>query len=145
MASVIAGADPVAKKIIEKTTDTEKSAIKSTQHSIAHFLIDFNIVPVSISFLIAYTFRDFMQVLASKIMQYMVPSWGKNDLSSPFLTFILTIVLCILFVKYVFYSMFQSEDIRKEMVVKDAVEETKKDIAKTKIANSPEIIKKMNV
>ena len=143
MASVIAAADPVAEKLIEKTTDTEESAIKSTQHSIAHFLIDFNVVPVSIGFLIAYTFRDFMQVLASKIMRYLVPAWGKNDLSSPFLTFILTVILCMLFVKYIFYSMFQNEDIKKEIAVKDAVEETKKDIAKDKIANNPEIIKKM--
>tara|TARA_B100001093_G_C26797467_1_gene1001803 strand:+ start:255 stop:692 length:438 start_codon:yes stop_codon:yes gene_type:complete len=143
MASVIAAADPVAEKVIEKTTDTEKSSIKSTQHSIAHFLIDFNVVPVSIGFLIAYTFRDFMQVLAAKIMQYLVPSWGKNDLSSPLLTLILTVILCMLFVKYIFYSMFQNEDIKKEIAVKDAVEETKKDIAKTKIANNPEIINKM--
>ena len=129
-------ADPDAYKVMKKTTDTEKSAVKEVQHSIAHFLIDFEVVPYSVGFLIAFTFKDFMQALSARIMRYLAPLWKDNELSSTFLTLIVTFILCMLFVKYIFYSMFQNEDIKTETAVKDAVMETKKEIIKNKIANS---------
>ena len=90
------------------------------RHSIAHFLIDFNVVPSSIAFLIAFVFRDFVNSLNERIVHIFIPK-TIDDLLSKFITLIVTIVFCVLFVKYIFYGLFHSNEIVTEVAIKKAV------------------------
>ena len=120
MKSELTSGDPQASNIIKKTTKQEKGTMKQMRHSIAHFLIDFNVFPSSIAFLIAFVFRDFVNSLNERIVHIFIPK-TIDDLLSKFITLIVTIVFCVLFVKYIFYGLFHSNEIVTEVAIKKAV------------------------
>lgn len=120
MKTELTSGDPQASNIIKKTIKQEKGTMKQMRHSIAHFLIDFNVVPSSIAFLIAFVFRDFVNSLNERIVHIFIPK-TIDDLLSKFITLIVTIVFCVLFVKYIFYGLFHSNEIVTEVAIKKAV------------------------
>jgi len=138
MDTELTSGDPQASTIIKQTTKPEKGAIKKMRHSIAHFLIDFNVVPSSIAFLIAFVFRDFVNSLNERLVHLFIPV-TIDDLLTKFITLIFTIVFCLLFVKYIFYGLFHSNEIVTEVAIKNAVTKKRESQVLKKLKNIKEV------
>lgn len=123
----LSSSDPKALKIINKK-NKNIAPMNKFRNSIAHFLIDFNVVPTSIAFLIAFVFRDFFNSLTHRIVHIFIPK-TIDDLIDKFITLIITLILSVLFVKYIFYGLFHNNQIIKEVAIKKAVEKKRENKA----------------
>lgn len=119
----------------------EKQSPKEAR-KFAHFLLDFNVVSTSISFIIALQLKSFMDELITYIMKIM--NIKEENLVTIFITLIITLVLCYLFVQYIFYDFIYTEDVEKENILKTAIQEKKAEVAKDKVEEQPEIQKKIS-
>lgn len=135
--------DEKTQKLIENTTKDgkEKTTPKITRQ-IAHFLIDFQVVTTSISFIIALQFKSFMEEVVFFILLRFFKI-KKHGIFSSFITFMLTLILAFLFVRYIFYKFIYTEEVDKETILKKAIHEKRTEAVKEKVKQQPDMKKKI--
>jgi len=135
--------DEKTQKLIENTTKNgkEKTTPKITRQ-FAHFLIDFQVITTSISFIIALQFKSFMEEVVFFILLRFFKI-KKHGIFSSFITFMITLILAFLFVRYVFYKFIYTEDVDKETILKKVIQEKRTEAVKEKVKQQPYMKKKI--
>jgi len=113
-------ADEKTKEEAERKVGTKKNDELRT--SIAHFLIDFDILSYVIAFVIALAFQDFLKDLMEFVVLRFIPKRSIYlRIASSLLSLIIVFVLSFLFVKFIFYKVLYTEDIVKQRQVQKAL------------------------
>ena len=113
-------ADEKTKKIAEKKTGAKSKDELRT--SIAHFLIDFDVISYLIAFIIALAFNEFLKDLMEFIVLRFIPKRSAYlRLLSSLLSLIFVFIFAFLFVKLIFYKFLYTTDIVKQRQVQKAI------------------------
>jgi hypothetical protein len=126
-------------KLVQKSIDTDQNGSKF-KRSISRFLVDFNVVSYAVAFLIAISFKDFIDGLIQLILSKFIKE-DKFKVLTEFLVFIIILILCFVFVEFVFYKYIYTEDVEKESILRTAIKTKKQEEAKKEIEKEP-ILKK---
>jgi hypothetical protein len=119
----------LAQKKVKGTDEEIESKSSKFKKSIAHLIIDFNILPYIVSFTIAIAFSDFMKSISNLIIKYFNLN---NEIFVDFLTLLLILFFTYIFGYLFFYKYIYTKDIAKENIIKNAItEEKEKEIKKT--------------
>lgn len=135
--------DEKMQKVIENTTkDGKEKTTPRITRQIAHFLIDFQVITTSISFIVALQFKSFMEEVTFFILLRFFKI-KKHGILSSFITFVITLILAFLFVRYIFYKFIYTEDVDKETILKKAIQEKRTEAVKEKVKQQPDMKKKI--
>ena len=118
-------------KKINKTIKTNETDSKEMK-KLTHMLIEFNIIPFTISFVIALSISDFIKIvnkyIAKKYFKFI-----KNEILKSFILLIIVLFFVYIIGYIIFYKLLYTESIAKENIVKNAIIEKEKDEIKTQI------------
>ena len=126
-------------KLVQKSIDKDKHTSKF-KRSISRFLVDFNVVSYAVAFLIAISFKDFIDGLIQLILSKFIKE-DKFKVLTEFLVFVIVLVFCFIFVEFIFYKYIYTPDIEKESILRTAIKTKKQEEAKKEIDKEP-ILKK---
>ena len=104
--------------------------------SFKSLLIDFDVIPYVIGFIIALSFHNFLRELSNTIIQKIFKI--KNSLIEAIFEFILMLIFIYIFIYGIYYQYLFSEDVSKENIIKKAINEAKIDKAKKEIEKDVE-------
>lgn len=117
----------------KKVKKEDKNALGKSFKSI---LIDFDVIPYVIGFIIALSFHNLLSKLSNTIIQKVFKI--KNTLLDAVFEFILMLIFIYIFIYGIYYQYLFSEDISKENIIKKAINEAKIDKAKKEIEKDVE-------
>ena len=112
----------------KKVTKEDKNTIGKSFKSI---LIDFDVIPYVIGFIIALSFHNLLSKLSNTIIQKIFNI--ENTLLDAVFEFILMLIFIYTFIYGIYYQYLFSEDVSKENIIKKAINEAKIDKAKIEI------------
>ena len=112
----------LAQKKVKGTNEEKQNKSGNIKKNIAHMIIDFNILPYVVSFTIAIAFSDLIKNISIHIIEFFNFKVGNTIISS-FLSFILILVITYVFSYLFFYKYIYTEDIAKENIVKNVINE----------------------
>jgi len=131
-------------EVVHKATtkDENEKKMLSLRSNIVHFLIDFDIISYTIAFIIAFQFQNFSVILLEYAMKKIMGN-KKNELLSSFLSFMITLTLCFIFIQYIFFKFIYTDDMEKESIFKEAISEKKKEKAMVEVLKEPDTKKEI--
>tara|TARA_Y100000022_G_C13252385_1_gene377867 strand:- start:1900 stop:2307 length:408 start_codon:yes stop_codon:yes gene_type:complete len=120
--------DPVSKEIILKAS--KDNFFKRAFKDFSKFLIDFNIISYTMAFTIA--------IATSRFVEDIIHSYLKNykfnsKLLVSFISLLIIILVCFLFVQLVFYKFIYTKEISKERKIEKAINTKDQEIIDNKI------------
>lgn len=126
--------------IVQTKTENGNHSSKNSRskRNLAHFLIDFNVISSSISFLIALETHSFIRIILDNIIDNCI--FLENKIIKSFISLFLVFTISFLFVSNIFYNYIYTDDVAKENILKKAINEKKKDVAKESVENDPKTI-----
>jgi len=97
-----------------------------------HFLLDYNIVAFTISFIVARSALDVISKTTPIIIHTIVRLFGSRvrdigELGTSAITFIFVLFVCFLFIQFVFQPLITSKQITEERHLKEIVKITEKE------------------
>ena len=140
--------DPKTLELAQKATDVhqrqrkgEPGTADKLRRDFSHFLLDFNIIPAATSYVLALAFVDMVKQNTNDLIKFYIGT--ENKAISSILTF--TILLFVLYIvsKYVWYGLILTEDVTKENVIMQAINEKKKEELKKEIEKKPFLKKEL--
>ena len=118
-------------ELVDKKINKNKNDSKEMK-KLTHMLIEFNIVPNTIAFVIALSSYDFIKIL-NKYLTKKYFTFIKNEVLKSFMVFIIVLML-VYFIGYIiFYKLLYTENVAKENIIKNAIIEKEKDDIKSQI------------
>ena len=137
--------DPKSLELVQKASNQKnlrKGKNIDVTKNFVHFLLDFNIVPTAIAYIIALASVDFIK---HNVADLVAKHLGKERKGlSSLITFVLIVALLYVFVMYVYYKFVVTEEVIKENVIKKAIGEKKTEEVKKEIDRKPELKKEIS-
>lgn len=126
--------DEKTKQMAEQSTALNKKESSTFSRKFAHFLLEFEILTTGISLLIALQFQVFMKELMDLFFSFF---HSPPVVIQSFVTMIITLLMCFLFIHFVFYRYIYTEEVAKEIVMTKAIQKKTEDVAVRKIEADP--------
>lgn len=103
-----------------------------------HFLLDYNIVSFTISFIVARSALNVISTVTPLIIRMILGIFGSRvkdigEIITSLITFGFVLLLCFLFIQYIFQPLITSKNVAEERELKELVKIAEKEKIKDKV------------